>query len=132
IAGATERTGATIGATAVRSDFGYDGTGVGVAVIDSGITPWHDDLAAGGGSQRVAAFVDLVNGQTTAYDDYGHGSHVAGIIAGNGFDSDGGRTGIAPGAHLVVVKALDEAGRGHISDIIAAIDYVIAHKHEYN
>lgn len=131
LAGAMERTGVTIGASTVRSELGYDGAGVGVAVIDSGVTAWHDDLA-GGGAQRVAAFVDLVNGQQSAYDDYGHGSHVAGIIVGNGFDSDGARTGIAPAAHLVVVKVLDAAGRGHVSDIIAALDYVVAHKNDFN
>ena len=101
VVGTTERTGVTVGAASARQDFGYDGSGVGVAVIDSGITPWHDDLTdAGGGSQRVARFVDVVGGEETPYDDYGHGTHVAGIIAGNGFDSDGARTGIAPGAHL--------------------------------
>ena len=129
ILGATERTGATVGATAVRQATGYDGSGVGVAVIDSGITPWHDDLSQNGlGSQRVDQFVDFVNGRTTPYDDYGHGTHVAGIIAGNGFDSNGARSGIAPAARLVVLKVLDQAGRGRISNVIAALDYVVAHK----
>jgi serine protease AprX len=122
-----ERTGATIGATVVRQEFGYDGTGIGVAVIDSGITPWHDDLSGEGG-QRVVRFVDFVNGETTAFDDNGHGTHVAGVIAGNGFDSGGARTGIAPGANLTVLKVLDNQGKGHISDVIAALDYVVANK----
>ena len=59
------------------------------------------------GSQRVDRFVDFVNGHTTPYDDYGHGTHVAGIIAGNGFDSNGARTGIAPRSRLVALKVLD-------------------------
>ena len=121
--GAIDHTAATVGADVVRSSLGYDGSGIGVAVIDSGITIWHDDLGGGGG-QRVDAFVDFVNGQSAPYDDYGHGSHVAGIIAGNGFDSDGGRMGIAPGAHLIVLKALDATGGGRISDVIAALDYI--------
>ncbi len=133
VVGTTERTGITVGAASARQDLGYDGSGVGVAVIDSGITPWHDDLTdAGGGSQRVARFVDVVGGEETPYDDYGHGTHVAGIIAGNGFDSDGARTGIAPGAHLLVLKVLDGAGRGYISDVIAALDYAIAHRDALN
>src|SRR5262249_27923629 len=108
---------------------GYDGSGVGVAVIDSGVTPWHDDLAAADQtSQRVDRFVDFTAGQQIPYDDYGHGTHVAGIIAGNGFDSSGARSGIAPAAHLVVLKVLDGSGQGHISDVIAAIDYAIANK----
>jgi serine protease AprX len=128
--GTVERTGVTVGATAVRQQHGYDGTGVGVAVIDSGVTSWHDDLAETGipGSQRIDRFIDFVNGRTTAYDDNGHGTHVAGIIAGNGYDSSGGRSGMAPGARLVVLKVLDSSSQGHISDVIAAFDYVLNHK----
>jgi serine protease AprX len=131
--GAMERTSATVGATAIRQQFGYDGSGIGVAVIDSGTTSWHDDLATpGGGTQRVDQFVDFVNGYQAPYDDYGHGTHVAGIIAGNGFDSGGARSGIAPGAHLVVLKVLDGSGSGRISDVIAALDYVVNHKDALN
>ena len=128
VVGTVERTGATIGATSVREEFGYDGSGVGIAVIDSGITPWHDDLTGGGSLQRVDAFVDFVNGRDTAYDDYGHGTHVAGIIAGNGMDSNGARSGIAPNARLIVLKVLDATGGGRISDVIAALHYVLVNK----
>jgi serine protease AprX len=126
-----ERTGATVGAAAVRQELGYDGTGVGVAVIDSGVTPWHDDLS-GGPSQRVLQFVDFVGGQSASYDDFGHGTHVAGVVAGNGFDSNGARTGMAPGSHLMVLKVLDGTGAGHVSDVIAALDYVVANKAAFN
>jgi serine protease AprX len=133
VLGAMERTGPTIGATAVRNEFGYDGSGVGVAIIDSGVTPWHDDLSDPAvGAQRVDQFVDFVNGWQAPYDDYGHGTHVAGIIAGNGFDSDGARAGVAPAAHLIVLKTLDGSGRGRISDVIAALDYVVTHKDDLN
>ena len=127
VVGSTERTGATIGSTTVRQELGVDGTGVGVAVIDSGVFAAHDDLTDVNGG-RVSAFVDLVNGQPAAYDDYGHGTHVAGIIAGNGTDSNGARTGVAPGASLVVIKVLDASGAGRISDVIAGMDYVLANK----
>ena len=132
LAGSMERTGATVGATAVRQELGYDGSGVGVAVIDSGITAWHDDLTDAGGAQRVARFVDFVNGRMSPYDDYGHGTHVAGIVAGNGFDSSGKRSGIAPGARLTVLKVLDQNGAGRISNVIAALDYVVSHRGELN
>jgi serine protease AprX len=132
VAGAMERTGPTVGATYVHQMLGYDGEGIGVAVIDSGVTAWHDDLADDDGRQRVSRFVDFVNGQQTAYDDYGHGTHVAGIIAGNGYDSSGARAGIAPAAHLIVLKVLDGSGNGHISDVIAALDYAVQHKGELN
>ena len=127
------RTAATVGARSVLAQYGYTGAGIGVAVIDSGITNWHDDLTVNNRQgQRVSAFVDFVNGQTAKYDDWGHGTHVAGIIAGNGYDSYGARTSIAPGAHLVVLKALDATGRGRISDIIAALDWVVANKAQHN
>jgi serine protease AprX len=124
VEGTLERTGATIGARWVHDALGFDGTGVGVAIIDSGVANWHDDL----GADRVVRFVDFVNFQSAAYDDYGHGTHVAGVIAGSGYDSGGRRRGIAPGATLLVEKVLDASGRGYISNVIAAIDYAIANK----
>ena len=132
VVGAMDRTGATVGAVTARQDLGVDGAGIGVAVIDSGVTSWHDDLSDAEVGQRVVEFVDFVDGVATPHDDYGHGTHVAGIIAGNGLDSDGARTGIAPGAHLVVLKVLDESGRGYVSDVIAAIDYAVARRDALN
>lgn len=128
VAGTIERTGAAIGADWVNDRLGFDGTGVGVAIIDSGVANWHDDL----GSQTVVHFVDFVSELIAPHDDYGHGTHVAGIIAGNGYDSGGARRGIAPGARLVVLKVLDEVGDGHISDVIAAIDYAIEHREQFD
>jgi serine protease AprX len=128
IQGTLERTAAAIGARWVNENLGFDGTGIGVAVIDSGVTRSHDDL----GANRIAHFVDFVDFQSEPHDGYGHGTHVAGIIAGNGHDSAGARRGVAPGAHLVVLKALDEQGDGYISNAIAALDYAIEHRAEYN
>jgi serine protease AprX len=131
--GSMERTSATIGATAVRQNYGFNGAGVGIAVIDSGVMATHDDLAARSGNpSRVARFVDFVQSSTTPYDDHGHGTHVAGIIAGTGVDTYGARSGIAPGAHLVVLKVLDSSGRGSMSNVIAALDYVASHRSELN
>src|SRR5262245_37157138 len=127
-----ERTGITVGATAVRNTFGYDGSGVGVAIIDSGVGATHDDLGDSSMGSRVVQFVDFVNGRSAPYDDYGHGTHVAGIVGGNGFDSSGARSGIAPRARLVVLKALNSSGTGRISDIIAALEYVVSHKSQFN
>lgn len=109
-----------------------DGSGIGIALIDSGITGWHDDLTTAGTGQRVAHFVDFVQQGWAPYDDYGHGTHVAGIVAGNGYDSEGARAGVAPGATLVALKVLDAAGHGHISDVIAAIDYAILSRERHN
>ena len=132
VTGTMERTSATVGASMVRESLGLNGTGVGVAIIDSGVTSWHDDLAAPGGGQRIARFVDFVRKRQQAYDDYGHGTHVAGIIAGDGFDSGGARMGIAPGVRLTVLKVLDEEGNGRISDVIAALDYILANRQALN
>ncbi len=132
------RTSMTIGARAVQQALGYTGAGVGVAVIDSGIAAWHDDLTSRTptlypyGNQRVAAFVDFVNGQLAPYDDDGHGTHVAGIIAGNGYDSNGRNAGVAPDANLVVLKVLDGRGNGTISRVIEALDWVLANHQQYN
>jgi serine protease AprX len=132
VVGTMERTSATIGATVIHDTLGYDGAGVGVAIIDSGVTPWHDDLASGDGGQRVVRFVDFVRNRPRPYDDYGHGTHVAGVIAGNGFDSGGARTGIAPRAHLMILKVLDDEGNGRISDVIAAFDYILKNSADLN
>ena len=70
--------------------------------------------------------------RTTKYDDWGHGTHVAGIIAGSGYDSYGERAGIAPKATIVALKALDAEGRGRISQIIAALDWVVTNRVQYN
>jgi serine protease AprX len=136
------RTSVSVGAKSVQESLGYTGAGVGVAVIDSGITAWHDDLSGVGatiypyGNQRVKKFVDFVSGRTQPYDDNGHGSHVAGIIAGNGYDSKydtaGKKTGIAPGASLVSLKVLDANGVGTISNIIAALNWVAINHKTYN
>jgi serine protease AprX len=123
-----ESTSATIGARWIRQQLGLDGRGVGIALIDSGVTAAHDDLD----SERVVHFADFVNLRPNAYDDYGHGTHVAGIVAGNGRSSGGARTGIAPAANLIVLKALDGAGFGYTSNVIAALDYAIANREKYN
>ena len=134
------RAAVAVGARAAQALWGYDGAGVGVAVIDSGITHFHDDLTYQGtstkvrvvASQRMTAFVDFVNGSLVPYDDNGHGTHVAGIIAGNGYDSYGARAGIAPAAHIVSLKVLDKYGKGVISDVIAAFQWAVANRVTHN
>jgi serine protease AprX len=138
--GKMNRAAVVEGARAVQENYGLDGAGVGVAVIDSGIAPWHDDLTYKGsnpavkvvGNQRVTKFVDFVNGRLTAYDDNGHGTHVSGIIAGNGYDTLGARAGMAPAANIVSLKVLDDHGGGYISNVIAALDWAVTNKTLYN
>jgi serine protease AprX len=115
----------------------FTGAGIGVAVIDSGLTSWHDDLArvdAGRAvvGQRVVGFADFTSTTSGVADSYGHGTHVAGIVAGSGHDSDGEYAGVAPGAHLLVLKVLDGQGRGYVSDVIRALDFAVTSRARFN
>lgn len=101
-------------------DLGIDGTGVVVAVLDSGIDKNHPDLAG-----KVVGEVNFVDSERTTDDLLGHGTAVAGIIAGSGTASGGRYTGVAPGASLLNVRVIDSKGSGQISDIIAGIDWAI-------
>ena len=126
-------------ATGVESAWssGYTGAGVTVAVIDSGINDSHPDLQDGNGNSRVVYHQDFTgtatsNSSGAQYDLYGHGTHVAGIIAGNGSLSGGNYAGVAPGATLVDLRALDQNGAGTDSTVIAAIQQAIALQSTYN
>lgn len=110
-------------------DKGYEGEGITVAVIDTGVAP-HRDLTKP--ENRIIGFKDFINKKDIPYDDNGHGTHVAGIIAGNGYSSRRKYVGIAPKANILAVKAMDENGGGSTSKIIEAIAYVIATKDKYN
>lgn len=108
---------------------GYKGQGVTVAVIDTGVSS-HNDLTKP--TNRIVGFKDFINNRSNPYDDNGHGTHVAGIIASNGYSSNGKYAGVAPEANILAVKALDENGSGSTSDIVSAIQWVIETKSEYN
>lgn len=108
---------------------GYTGEGVTVAIIDTGTSP-HSDLLVP--NERIVGFKDFVNNRSSPYDDNGHGTHIAGIIAGSGYSSNGKYTGIAPKANILPIKALDENGSGNTSDIIKAISWAIETKDQYN
>ena len=115
---------------------GPTGDGVAVAVLDSGVAT-NTDLA----SSRIVGWKDFVNDQPTPYDDAGHGTYVAGLIAGDGSASlpleNGGVAsvqfrGVAPAADIVGIKVLDELGQGRSSTMIAGIAWAIAHRDAYN
>ena len=110
-------------------DKGYNGEGITVAVVDTGVAP-HSDLTRP--TNRIIGFKDMINNKNEPYDDNGHGTHVAGIIAASGYASRGKYVGMAPKANILGIKALDESGGGNISDIIDAISYIVATKDEYN
>ncbi len=101
------------------------GKGIGVALLDSGIYP-HPDLR-----EQIAVFVDLTSPRRSAYDPNGHGTHVAGILAGNGAMSGGQIRGIAPGVSLAVIKVLDENGNGKLSHMLQGIQWILKHQTQY-
>ena len=137
VSGSLDLTTAAVGAPAVwtasgTSGAGLDGSGVGVAVLDTGVA-LHPDLTSGG--NRVTGWVDFIRGKKAPYDDHGHGTHVAGIIAGNGSRAAAaGRDvrGVAPGARVIGVKVLDHRAKGYVSSVIAALEWCIEHRNRYN
>lgn len=103
----------------------YCGRNISVAILDTGIF-LHPDF-----SGRVLAFKDFVAGKENPYDDSGHGTHVAGCLAGDGFLSQGRYKGIAPSCSLVVGKVLDDKGEGNIDHMLDGIQWVSEMKEQY-
>ena len=108
---------APIGAPAVWRDYGLDGSGVRVGSIDTGVDADHPDLAG-----KVVAWRDFVNGRPTPYDDQGHGTHTIGTMVGGA--AGGAPIGVAPGARVVVAKALDRYGCATLSTLLAAAQWM--------
>ena len=123
--------------------YGVNGAGVGVAVIDSGINV-VDDLSTTTckgpkctTTNRVVYNANFVPNESTYADNYGHGTHVAGLIGGNAADSTGPNftrtfSGVAPGVNLINLRALDENGNGSDSSVIAALEAAISLQKKYN
>ncbi|HKP11708.1 MAG TPA: S8 family serine peptidase [Blastocatellia bacterium] len=134
---------------------GLDGSGVGIAILDSGIMAGHNDFTGLLGlTTRVTASTDIVSSNTNLAlfegvtgllggllpilnpnkDGYGHGSHVAGAAAGRnaGNNNSRGYEGVAPNASLIDVRVLDGRGLGQTSDVIAGIDWCVANQASKN
>jgi serine protease AprX len=120
--------------------YGGTGRGVGVAVVDTGIAGGLADFRASSldKSSRVIGSAVVNPDAKTATDTYGHGTHVAGIIAGdsrNRDDGDGNKgrfMGVAPKANLISIKASDDDGNATVLDVIAGIQFAVDHKADYN
>jgi serine protease AprX len=119
---------------------GYTGKGVGVAVIDTGIAGDLPDFQVSetDTTSRVIANVVVNPSATTPGDGFGHGTHIAGLIAGNGTNRTAGDplrgkyAGVAPEANLINVKASDEDGNVDVIDVIDGLQFVVDHKDDYN
>lgn len=104
---------------------GYYGDNIGIAIVDSGLTP-HPDYR-----DRIIGWYDTIHNKNNPYDDNGHGSHVAGIAAGNGRLSHGIYQGVAPRSNLIGLKVLNEKGNGSIHDILKALHWIRQHHTAY-
>src|SRR5437879_893009 len=107
---------------------GITGGGVTVAILDSGVAADADLVQP---NNRILASVNFADQRLTR-DPGGHGTHIAGIVAGNGTNSGGQFTGIAPQANVVDVRVLGNTGSGRISSVIRGIEWVLAHRAIYN
>ncbi len=128
---------AAIGADQAQ-ERGYTGKGVTVAVFDSGIGKRPDI------DERIAAKVDFTTGEAKVLvserearksplwkDEYGHGTHVAGIVASSGYHSNGVYKGVAPEAEVLDLRVVGPDGTGRLSDLLLAIDWLVANKETY-
>jgi serine protease AprX len=105
------------------------GKGVVIGLIDSGVYP-HPDLT--NPVSRIKSFIDLINCYKYPYDDNGHGTFISGIICGNGYQSKGMYKGVAENSSLHVIKAFNASGRGYVSDILYAVQYLIENREDLN
>lgn len=130
-----EYAGASKYTAAIRADQAWltdlKGEGVTVAVVDSGITGHTDFLDFGYAASAITTSTNQTS-ESSANDGYGHGTHVAGIIGGNGTLSGGTYTGVAPWADLINVKVSNSIGMATASDLIDGLQWILNNKAAYN
>src|SRR5215203_3494741 len=113
------------------TDGRINGTGIGIAIIDSGIDVDHKSFLNSSSNGRVVYSQDFT-GEGITSDPYGHGTHVASLAAGNGRIASGQFVGIAPNANLVNLRVLNSQGIGSTSSVLRALDWIASNKTTYN
>ena len=103
----------------------YTGKGIGVCILDTGIYE-HIDFTG-----RIWAFYDFLAFKRRPYDDNGHGTHVAGLVAGDGTASMGKYRGAAPGCGIIALKVLDRYGNGSQDDVLRALRWIRENRQQY-
>jgi serine protease AprX len=116
---------------AIAHSNGWTGNGIGIAIIDSGVSPDNDLKDSVTGQSRIVFSQGFYPGGKTV-DAYGHGTPVASAAAGNGAGSAGKYTGMATRAKIINLRVLSDNGVGQDSYVIAAIDRAIQLKAQYN
>src|SRR2546421_4704107 len=115
----------------------YDGTGIGIAILDSGVDPNHIALMDANNRSRIVVNQDFT-GEVDAYgapvtsDLFGHGTHVANLAAGNGKVAQGSYVGIAPNANIINLRVLNSQGVGTEAALLNALDWVASNRSTYN
>lgn len=107
-------------AETARDQFGVDGTGINVSVVDTGVDADHPDFG-----DRVVLEENFVDDEETTDDLQGHGTHVAGTVAGDGTESAGTYVGVAPGANVLDMRACDADGSCTLSALVDAVDSAV-------
>src|ERR1051325_2602378 len=126
----------TTGADGVRNangttTSGLDGTGIGIALLDSGIDTSHRAFLDKSNNLRIIVSQDFT-GEGRTDDPYGHGTHVAATAGGNGRISNAQYIGIAPNANLINLRVLDSQGAGTVGNLLRAMDWVLSNRAAYN
>lgn len=103
----------------------YTGKDIGVCFLDTGISD-HPDFKG-----RIQMFADFISNKKIPYDDNGHGTHVAGILCGDGSASGGKYKGVAPGCRIIAVKVLDRMGNGNKEDVLRAFQWILKNYQKY-
>lgn len=103
----------------------YTGKGIGVCILDTGIYE-HIDFTG-----RIWTFYDFLDFKRRPYDDNGHGTHVAGLVAGDGTASMGKYRGAAPGCGIIALKVLDRYGTGSQDDVLRALRWIREYRQQY-
>ena len=124
--------------SAVRADQVWNkkpyiqGQGIGVAVIDSGVNPNGDLYTNMGVNRQVADIRFNTDYNQSPSDGYGHGTHVACIIGGDGSESSGKYIGVAPMANIINVKVSNDDGSAMMKDVVLGLQWVLENKDTYN
>ena len=114
------------------SSYTLDGSGIGIAVLDSGINGTVKSFTEGTTNSRVVYSKSFIDGDTSTVDTYGHGTHVASIAAGSATRNSSGYKGVAPKANLINLRVLNGYGVGTTSALLTAIDWIRTNRTTYN
>lgn len=124
---------ASVFLSTIKADqLNLNGTGITVAVVDSGIA-YHNDFKVSGSTNQYRIIAnEYFSGSGGTDDVYGHGTHVAGILGGNGSLSNGKYRGVAPGVSLINLKVTDKDGMTYESNVVNSLQWIYNNRNVYN